>query len=477
MASISTVSRYFKDHLTWISPIVIFQLCSIVLALWMEMIVLMWIPAILGVLIYFSIHVRFLFFLLAVILPYSVEFELPYNLATDLPSEPIMWMVTALFPLYFLPELLKYNRQIVTHPILLLLVASFIWLILVSLLSSVPMHSAKYTLAKIWYIIPFYFFFGFLFDQPERIRTFFKILLLSLGTVIFIILIRQGLTGFLFSEVNETVYPMFRNHVSYAIMIAALLPFVWAMMYRSQHKWFWFIWVLIMLVAIYFSYTRAAMVAVIIGVLSYWIFRFRLFQWIYTGSFIALIAVLIWLNHNNRYLDFAPDFDRTITHDKFENLVQATYKLEDISTMERVYRWLAGIEMIKEKPVFGFGPSTFYSHYQEYGSNVFRTYVSHNPEKSGIHNYYLMMGVEQGIPGLLIFLVLIITALSIGQRNSFNIKDAERRVWIWSAMVSLVIICSTLLMNDLIETDKIGSLFFINLSIITVLSCKRTPKM
>jgi O-antigen ligase len=104
--------------------------------------------------------------------------------------------------------------------------------------------------------------------------------------------------------------------------------------------------------------------------------------------------------------EYAPDFDRTVTHYEFDNLIEATAKGEDISTMERVYRWVAGLHMISEKPVFGFGPGNFYNFYHSYTVTSFETYVSDNPEKSGIHSYYLMTVVEQGFPGLLFFLAL-----------------------------------------------------------------------
>jgi O-antigen ligase len=100
-------------------------------------------------------------------------------------------------------------------------------------------------------------------------------------------------------------------------------------------------------------------------------------------------------------MDFAPNFERTITHTEFDNLIEATYKLEDISSMERVYRWMAGIEMIKDRFWFGFGPGTFYSNYKAYSISRFQTYVSDNPDQSGIHNYFLMTWVEQGFIGFI----------------------------------------------------------------------------
>lgn len=46
-------------------------------------------------------------------------------------------------------------------------------------------------------------------------------------------------------------------------------------------------------------------------------------------------------------------------HTEFDDLLEATYKLEMLNAMERVYRWMAGIEMIKDRFWMGFGPGTF----------------------------------------------------------------------------------------------------------------------
>ena len=71
--------------------------------------------------------------------------------------------------------------------------------------------------------------------------------------------------------------------------------------------------------------------------------------------------------------------------------------MEDISTMERVYRWVAGVEMVKDKPIFGFGPGTFYSAYKAYTLSSFQTYVSDNVDHSTVHNYFLLTFIEQGL--------------------------------------------------------------------------------
>jgi len=106
----------------------------------------------------------------------------------------------------------------------------------------------------------------------------------------------------------------------------------------------------------------------------------------------------------------------------------------------------------------------FYENYQAYAINSFQTYVSDNPEKSGIHNYYLMLIVEQGFIGLLIFLSLIATAFwkIAHNRSTFLNRPITQLAIFW-----LVGICVVLLLNDMIEVIKFGPFFFLGLWVVS----------
>ena len=164
-------------------------------------------------------------------------------------------------------------------------------------------------------------------------------------------------------------------------------------------------------------------------------------------------------------MDFAPT-ERTIAHEALEDIVAATYKLEDVSTMERYYRWVAGVRMSQEDLLTGYGPGNFHNFYKAYTLNKFTTYVSDNPEKSGIHNYYLMLLVEQGLPGMLIFILLSFWVLIKGEQIYHESPNQLRKDIVAGVLLSTVVIDAFLLMNDLIETDKVGSFFFFNMAVL-----------
>ena len=140
--------------------------------------------------------------------------------------------------------------------------------------------------------------------------------------------------------------------------------------------WLLLLGIVLMLIGINFAYTRAAYAALIAAVGLYWLIRWKAVQIALVISTLLLSLFIGFVTYQDNWLLFAPQYERTITHTRFENLLEATTRLEDISIMERVYRWVAASQMIQKKPFTGFGPGNFYFTYKEYTVSSFKTYVS-----------------------------------------------------------------------------------------------------
>jgi O-antigen ligase len=180
----------------------------------------------------------------------------------------------------------------------------------------------------------------------------------------------------------------------------------------------------------------------------------------------TVILIVSWMVHDNRYISFSPNYEKAITHSKFDDLISATYRLEDISTVERFYRWVAGYYMIRERPWLGFGPSSFYETYHSFVDRHFTTYVSDNPERSGIHNYFLMIAVEQGLIGLGIFMLLLLAVLYLGEKLYHQMKSGADRGLLMTALVSFCCSLFIMTLNDTVETDKLGTFFFLCMALV-----------
>ena len=432
-------------------------LVSVFAALILEEYLLLFLP--LGVLILYLLVLRpkIIFFLLLFSLPLSTEITFSNGWGTDLPTEPLMLLLFAIFPIWIAwnPHLL--SKKFLTHPITIILFIHLFWVLITTLNSSNFIVSFKYFLAKTWYIIVFYFLTGIFQDFKKAIKFIFYPLLLT----VIITLIRHALIDFSFGEVHKVFHPYQRNHVNYAAMLTLFLPLLW-LLWKEEQKKIWMVGIIVFLIGIYFSYTRAAYVSILLMGVAWLIFEKRWARPVLGIGLVISILAVGYLFYENQYLNYSTNYEQTISHKEFDQLISATYQGKDISTMERFYRWVAGARMGAEKFIFGFGPGNFLNFYKTYTVDAFRTYVSHNPEGSGIHNYFLMVFAEQGLIGLLIFLTLIIVFFVKGENLYFKNKS---RV-VLTILVSMVTIIAFQLINDLIETDKVGPFFFIYLAVL-----------
>lgn len=443
---------------------------SILLAIASGEYLLAGLPALLLIIYLGLVDFRSLFLLLMASVPLSTELYLPGGFATDLPTEPLIIGLMLIFMVFLLRHGREWNNGFLRHPITILLLLHIGWIGVTVLTSQDTFVSVKFFLAKIWYVVTLYFLAGYLIREERDVRRLFWFIFIPLIFTILVTLVRHAPSGFSFAVVHRVLHPFYRNHVAYASIMVVFLPFLWYMRQwyprGSALRRLLTIALGVFLLAIYLSYTRAAYITVLIAAGAYMVIRWRLTRYVLLAAVVVALGLTIVLAVHNRYLDLAPNYERTITHEDFNNLLTATYQGEDLSTMERVYRWIAGFYMTKDKPVFGFGPGTFTFFYKPYTVNSFRTYVSDNPDRSGIHNYYLMVAVEQGYPGLVFFLLLVGFALIRGESVVGRLGKGPSRQMALMALLSLISILSLLIINDLVETDKIGPFFFLNLALL-----------
>jgi O-antigen ligase len=124
--------------------------------------------------------------------------------------------------------------------------------------------------------------------------------------------------------------------------------------------------------------------------------------------------------------------------------------------------------MAAERPLTGFGPTTFYSNYKSYTVPLFRTWVSGNKEKSTVHNYFLLLLIEQGIPGLLLFLFLLGVSFWYAQKIYRRTESIFWRATVSAVGAILLMQCTVNFLSDLVETDKVGSVFYLCVAVLVM---------
>ncbi len=437
----------------------LFFLLVSALAIWSGKLLILLVPLIVLVaMLGFENPKAFYFFLLFTI-PLSTEYQFTSTLGTDLPDEQLMWFLTPL--ILFMVVRHPYSLRVLwRQPILKILLLSLCWTLVTVVLSEAPIVSVKYFIAKIWYVVPFVIGTALFLKTRADLRKAAVVLLVPMVFAVLAILFRHALEGFSFDRVNEVTRPFFRNHVNYGALLVCIIP-VWFALWRYSGRNWLVTFLPILMAGLVFSYSRGAWLALAASALVVYVMRKGRLKWLVILSSLVLITASAWLLNDNRYLNFRPVYERTIYHGSFDEHMEATYNMRDLSTVERFYRWIAGVNMVRENWLTGSGPNSFYPLYKRYTVNAYTTYVSNNPEKSTVHNYFLLLLVEQGLPGMLLFIVLYITMLLSAQRMYQRSEDVFIKGLMLLIGALLAMIGVLIFLSDLIETDKIGSVFYI----------------
>ncbi|UYZ64667.1 O-antigen ligase family protein [Hymenobacter weizhouensis] len=413
---------------------------------------------------------RLVFYLLFASLAFAREIAMPGGLSLDVPSEPLMLVLTGCVGAALLLGYGHLPRRELLHPVIVLLLLLLLWSITSTFFSVDTTKSVKYLLAKIWYLVPFILGTWLIVRRPTDLWRVAGLYVGSACITVIITAVRHASSGFSFDGINPAASWFYRNHVIYATVLALLLPFALYGVRRSRgwERTAWRVATGLLLFGLLTAYTRASLLALPVAAVFYWVVRLRQMRLFLVGAVAAALTGSIYFLSENTYLLYAPDFEKTVFYgDDFEKHLEATYKLEDVSGMERVYRWVAAVRMAADRPLVGSGPSTFYPEYKRYTVRSFRTYVSDNPEKSTTHNYFLLLLAEQGFPGMLLFMVLLVVALLMLEHLYHRtLPGSELRYITLACGLSFVIIVFHLLLNELVEVDKVGSFFFLNLAVL-----------
>ena len=424
-------------------------------------------------------HPVYLFYLLLATIPWSIEYNFTPSLGTDLPDEPLMLLTAFSVLLLAIYHRRKWTESALFHPLILLILLQLVWTMVAVATSTDKIISIKYLLAKTWYLLAFLAAPLFIFREKKLLVPSTLILLGSMMLFMFLALYRHAGNEWSFERINDSLQPFFRNHVNYSALLVFMVPLQLAVISLSKSmawKRLMVFLLIITVVALYFSYARGAWLALFAGLLTYGLIRRKWLLPVFIVFIMACTAAVFWLKANDRYMEYSTDYHSTIFHTDFREHLIATYQMKDVSTAERFHRWVAGIRMIGDHWKTGLGPSSFYQQYKSYTLPAFKTWVSRNDERSTIHNYFLLLAVEQGIPGLLIFLVLLGTLFWYVQRIYHKCSDPFWKTIAATAGAILVMVCTVNFLSDLIETDKVGSMFYLCIAALVIADIKGRGK-
>lgn len=416
---------------------------------------------------------RFYWFFLFSI-PFSVQIYLPGGLSTTLPDEPLMWF----FLLSSILSLAAYGYRFIPrwffqNPITIIVFLHYLWLLLAVIFSEIFLPSLKFFIAKTWFLNAFFLLPIFFFKEKQDFIRAFKLVFIPFVFIFIFVFLRHAYLDFGFRESNMAAEPLFYNHVDHSTVLSMCLP-VFIIAYHlnkgnKQNRLLLLAVIIFLIPAIMAAQARAAMLAVFFSLTLWYAFTKRIGHWVVPAFYALIITITTMVVSNENYVGLRPDFKHTYTQPNFEHLMKATVAGKDMSSMERLYRWIASARMSQERPLLGVGPNNWYEFYKEHALSEFKTYVSRNPERSTTHNYFIFMLTEQGWPALIIYAVLVCVFLAYAQRVYWRVKDVfYRKVVLGLAMVFGAGFVNNFF-SELLETHKIGALFFMSMSLIMII--------
>lgn len=378
------------------------------------------------------------------------------GLGLSLPTEPIIFGIMLIFIFKQLYQN-SMDIKVMKHPITIAIIINLIWIFITCITSDIPIVSFKFLIARLWFIIVFYFLGTQLFKNYKNIKRFDWLYMIPFTIVIFYTLYNHSLLGFEEEPANYVMSPFYNDHTIYGAMLAMFFPtlifFTMNKKYSGSIKFAAIMLLIIYSIALVFSYTRAAWLSLFVALIMYMFLLLRVrFKYIiiaFVGaSIVALVfqtEIVMKLERNRQ--DASQDFDKHIQ--SISNIST------DASNLERLNRWNAAFRMFAERPIFGWGPGTYSFEYAPFQHAHEKTIISTNMgDKGNAHSEYIGPLSESGVLGVLTFIGIIICTLSTGFRLYYSLKDNETKKIVLVILLGFTTYIVHGGLNDFLDTDK-----------------------
>ncbi len=411
--------------------------------------------------LYFAVfYMEWSYLLLAFLAPISVNIEeYTESIGLFIPTEPLLFGMLILLLMQHIQKR-RFELYIWKHPIVMAVVFYLIWTFITSVTSEHPSASFKFLLAKLWFIVPVLFYGPQVFRKKERVRTFIWLLCLGMTVAILYTLIHHASYGFAEKEGHWVMWPFFKDHTIYGAAVAFVTPCIVGLYFSKKHPPLTqFILIglfLIILIGLYFSYTRAAWLSVIAALGVWGVIKLRIRFSILAGVTV-LAASTLWISWDQIQMELERNKYEHTTEDFGEKFRSATNVTTDASNLERLNRWACAIEMFKERPIVGFGPGTYAFEYARFQQPDNLTIISTNfGDLGNAHSEYLGPLAEMGILGMLAMLLIVAAIFYKGIKLYYRWpgEDKEMRTLILTMLLAMVTYFIHGVLNNYLDTDK-----------------------
>jgi O-antigen ligase len=420
---------------------------------------------------------QFVLYSLAFFIPLSVPFKLPGGTVIQTPTEIICVLLTAFFIIKLLSGK-KPPAEFLKHPVTLFVFFDLAWIFITSCTSEMPLVSFKRLIIKIIYYSTFYFFYFELFVLDiKNIKRVVTIHCIGFLIPIFSAIVFHSTLGFTTMGSQLASAPFYNDHTMYGAGLAFLSPFLIISANSARPKKELFLFYTLLLVfatALFLSYSRAAWLSLILSIAVGSLIRFK-FKLSY-----VIIAVTFFVSLTLGNTEKISEFlraNKELSHgnDISQHFRSISNVNTDVSNLERVNRWKCALRMFEDKPVLGFGPGTYQFFYGNYQVRKDMTHIStYSGSKGHAHSEYLNYLSETGLPGLIIFVSLLLSAFYTAVKLIYRLPNGFEKDMTYCLLLGLITFIIHGFFNGFIEFDKLAMPVFVAMAGITALAIRET---
>ena len=415
------------------------------------------IPAVVFVILLALFSLDKLILLVVFLTPLAINLQhIEGGFGLSLPTEPIIFGIMLMF---IFKQLHKntMDSKVLRHPITIAIIVNLAWIFITCITSDMPVVSFKFLIARLWFIIAFYFLGTQLFKTYQNIKIFNWLYIISFTVIIFYTLYNHALVNFDEHIANYIMSPFYNDHTVYGAMLAMFLPILIFFMlnkkYSSSIRFAGALFFIVFIIALIFSYTRAAWVSLAVALVVYVLLLLRIK---FRTIMIAFSVLIVYGIYNQTEIKMSLERNRQDASQDFDKHIQSISNIStDASNLERINRWNAAFRMFAERPVFGWGPGTYSFEYAPFQHAHEKTIISTNMgDKGNAHSEYIGPLCESGVLGVGTFVAIILFVLSTAFRLYYTVKDNETRKIVLVTLLGFITYIVHGGLNDFLDTDK-----------------------
>lgn len=400
------------------------------------------------------------------LVPLSVplkEFIPNLEIGMNLPTEPILFGILLVFIFKIIQER-NFDHRILYHPVSLAIYFNVAWMFVTTISSTMPVVSIKFLIARIWFLVAFYFLATQLFREEKNMNRYLWFYIAGL-TIVIIYTITRHLGYGLFNQkaAHWVMSPFYKDHTSYGAILSMFIPILLGLSTSDKYSLnrklvIWFLSSLFIF-AVVFSYTRAAWVSLLGAFVIWVIIKLRIkFKWL---ALIGILGLIILFSFRTQILLELEQNRQDSSKDLKEHVKSISNVSSDASNLERINRWASAIRMFQEKPFLGWGPGTYMFQYAPFQMSYQRTIISTNAADLGnAHSEYIGPLSESGVFGMLSILFIVGITIYTAIILYVKLKNRHLKILVLSSLIGLITYYLHGFLNNFLDTDKASAPFW-----------------